>query len=605
MAIGLPFLSKSVILTCTYLAALLSMSSPPSDSYYDTGTLNDEYDFVIVGGGSAGSVVANRLSSNPQVSVLLMEAGRAEDATTRVPMHAIFLFHGPYDWDYKTVPQSNACLGYNDNRSVWARGKGLGGSSITNFMMYVRGNRRDYDLWAENGATGWSYEEVLPYFKSIETFNIPEYAKNGYHGENGELPIAYTTTHTPLSDAFLKGCMELGYKYVDYNGPSQTGCSRLQTNIKDGHRISTAKAFLQPIVKERRNLHISLESMATKIHFKGQRAVGVHFEKNGAKRFVRAKKEVILSAGAIGSAQLLLLSGVGPKKELEKHKIPVVAELPVGKNLQDHVFVGGLAATTNQNYGLDTRTFSALTSYAYDGAGPLAVPAAVEGVWFMSSSYINASMDFPDIEHVLFSASPSAEETEAFLLDLGIKREVYQKYFRSRRSVEGFMIAPVLNRLKSRGEIKLNSTDPHDHPIIDPRYFTHPDDILVAIEAGKRALDLLNTNAMKALGTKIWDVPFPGCEHHVLWSDGYLECLARHQTHTSWHYCGTCAMGNSDRSVVDPRLRVRGGVKNLRVIDASIMPDIVSGNLNAATIMIGAKGATMVLEDYSLMISPK
>lgn len=600
MAIGLPVFSKSVVLQTSYFLALLSTSSPPPDSYYDRGILNDQYDFVIVGGGSAGSVVANRLSANPHVSVLLIEAGRAEDASTQVPLHATLHFHGPYDWDYKTVPQSDACFGYEGNRSVWTRGKGLGGSSIINFMMYVRGNSRDFDHWAENGATGWSYDEVLPYFKSVETFNIPEYAKNGYHGGNGEVPISHPVMHTPLSDAFLDGCMELGYKYIDYNGPSQTGCARIQANVKDGQRVSTAKAFLRPIVKERLNIHISLESFATKIHFEGKRAVGVHFEKNGVKRFVRAKKEVILSAGAIGSAQLLLLSGVGPSEELEKHKVPLVADLPVGKNLQDHILVGGLAAMTNENYGLDSRGFSALASYVFDSAGPLAVPAGEEVVWFSISSFVNASLDFPDIEHVLFPGSPSSEETESFLVDTGLRQEVYDKYFLPHRDLPGFMIGPMLNRLKSRGTITLQTTDPYDHPIIDPKYFSHPDDLLVATEAAKKTLELMDTKAMKALGAKLWDIGYPGCDGYVMWSDDYLKCLAQHQTHTCYHYCGTCAMGNDTRSVVDPRLRVRGGVKNLRVMDASIMPDIVSGNLNAATIMIGAKGAAMVLEDHNL-----
>ncbi|XP_064460196.1 4-pyridoxate dehydrogenase-like isoform X2 [Ornithodoros turicata] len=553
-----------------------------------------------VGGGSAGSVVANRLSANPKVSVLLIEAGRAEDATIRVPLYAMLHLRGPYDWNYKTVPQEHACLGYKDRRSVWARGKGLGGSSLINFMMYVRGNKRDYDLWSENGATGWSYEEVLPYFKSIETLDIPEHANNGYRGDSGELPISFPSFHTLVSDAFLEGCKELGYKYTDYNGASQTGYSRVQFNIKNGHRYSAARAFLEPIVKERPNLHITLDSMATKIHFKGKTAVGVHFEKNGAKHFVRAKKEVILSAGAIASPQLLMLSGVGPNEELRKHNIDVVADLPVGKNLQDHIFVGGVSALTEENHAVDTRSLSAITSYAYDGAGPLAIPGAVEVLAFMSSSFVNETLDYPDIEHVLFSATPSAEETETFLYDLGYTYDLYSKYFLPRRGKFGFMICPVLNRLKSRGEITLNTTNPYDHPIIDPKYFTHPDDVEVAIQATKRTLQFIETKAMKAIGAKLWDIPFPYCVHHTPWGDEYLECVVRHLTQTAWHYCGTCAMGVDDKAVVDPRLRVRGGVKNLRVIDASIMPEIVSGNINAATLMIGAKGAALVLEDNNL-----
>ncbi|XP_064459366.1 uncharacterized protein LOC135369777 [Ornithodoros turicata] len=603
MFFQLPCLPKWVLFAYAYMVSLLTGWGPPADSYYDTDALIDSYDFLVVGGGSAGSVLANRLSANPGVRVLLIEAGAGPSAAIEVP--SLFGAHNtcPHDWNYRTVPQKNACLGLDEQRSRWTRGKVLGGSSAINAMVFVRGNKRDYDQWAENGATGWSYKDVLPYFKSIESFNIPEYAENGYHGKEGELPINYASVHSAASDAFLEACKELGYEHVDYNGPSQTGCSRVQFNIRDGRRVSSAKAFILPVVKQRPNLHVSLRSTATKIEFEGKQAVGVHFEKDGAHHYVRATREVVLSAGAVASPQLLMLSGVGPKDHLRDLKIDVVADLPVGQNLQDHAFVGGLAATVHPDSTLQTRTLSALFSYFLHRDGPMSIPAGVEGLAFLHTPFVNASLDFPDIELIYAANPPSSEESEGFYRDLGFKQEAYNKYFLPKRGEDGVQFFTVLNRLKSTGEIKLKSTNPYEHPLIDPKYFSHPEDILVAIEAAKKTLEVFDSKAMKLLGAKRWDIPFPGCEDKTHWSDEYLECLARHLTFTTWHFCGTCAMGDDENAVVDPRLRVRGGVSNLRVIDASVMPYIVTGNLNAPTNMIGAKGAAMILEDHGLAVA--
>ncbi|XP_064459364.1 uncharacterized protein LOC135369776 [Ornithodoros turicata] len=598
MIFQLPEAPKWALFAFAYMLSLLCGWTPPSSSYFNTDNLHDAYDFIVVGGGSAGSIVANRLSANPDFKVLLIEAGGAPSAGTEIPSY--FGLHNdcPFEWQFKTVPQKNACLALEGQRSKWTRGKVLGGTSVINSMMYVRGNRRDYDQWAENGATGWSYEEVLPYFKSIETFQIPDYATNGYHGDRGELPITYSAMHSLSSDAFLKGCSELGYSYVDYNGPSQTGHSRVQFNIQNGLRVNAAKAFIQPIIKERPNLHIVLDGVATKIEFKDKHAVGVHFEKNGAKHYVRAEKEVILSAGSIGSPHLLMLSGVGPKEHLQEHKIKVVADLPVGQNLQDHIFVGGIAGTMEEGATLPPRSLSSFLSYLLHGNGPMAIPGGIEALAFMSTSFVNASLDFPDVELIYIASSLASSSSESYLRDMGLKQEVFNKYFLPKRGETSFYIGTLLNRLKSTGEIRLNSTDPHDHPLLDPKYYSHPEDIQVAVESAKKALAVMDTKAMKSVGTKRWNIPLPGCEDKELWSDAYLDCLARHLTFTSWHFCCTCAMGEDKSSVVDPRLRVRGGLKNLRVIDASIMPFIVTGNLNAPAHMIGAKGAAMILEDH-------
>ncbi|CAN7985730.1 unnamed protein product, partial [Ixodes hexagonus] len=440
-----------------------------------------------VGGGSAGCLLANRLSADPQVTVLLLEAGGLEDAATDVPLFALLHFHGRYDWDYYTVPQEESCQTPSRSSvqsSPWSKGKVLGGCSVVNFMMYVRGNRRDFDSWAHDyGAKGWSYDEVLPHFKSIETFNVKAFADNGYHGHEGELPIDYPNTQTALSDAFLEAGKELGYDYVDYNGPTQTGkcCfSRIQANIKKGHRYSSSKSFIKPVVKKRKNLDISLLSLATKILFEGKRAVGVEFERGAEYLKVLARREVIVSCGAIGTPQLLMLSGIGPAQHLQELGIPVVADLPVGESLQDHFFVGGIAATTRKRAELNVDSTSVITEYAFKSKGPLAVPAGIETVAFVSTPYVNASLDHPDVEIALMSVAPSSKDGERYLMDTGLKQEVYDAYYKPHRGKPSFQLTATLNRPKSRGYLRLNSTDPHDKPLINPNYLSHPDDVKVA-----------------------------------------------------------------------------------------------------------------------------
>lgn len=575
--------------------SLLHLEKGPLLSSYDAKHLKDSYDYIIVGGGTAGCVLANRLSANPSRTVLLIEAGGVENAATDVPLFALLHFHGPFDWDYVTEPQQKACQGMNGKKCFWARGKALGGSSVTNFLKFVRGNRRDFDLWEKNhGATGWSYKDVLPYFKKFENYKDPNLDKN-YRGNEGELPITHAATQTPLVPTFLKAGQELGYPIVDYNAAEQTGFSAIQATILNGRRQSAAKSFIDPIHKERSNLHISLESHVTQVLFEQKRAVGVKFVKHDKAKTVKATREVILSAGAIGSTQLLLLSGVGPKGDLEKLGIPVVADLPVGKSLQDHVFVPGVAATTKDNVEVWPQTVGAALEYALQKKGPLSLPAGLEAVAFMNTSY--GTRDYPDVEILLLSISPASVEGERLFKDFGVRKDIYDSYFLPKRGKNVFQISPVLNRLKSRGFLKLRSKNYKDPPVLDPRYFTHPDDLDIAAQAMNEVIRIYKSKAFAALGTELWDIQLPPCKQHSMWNTEYLKCMAMHLAHTSWHQCCTNPMGSGNKAVVDPRLRVRGGVTALRVVDASIMPDIVSANLNAATYMIGEKGAAMILED--------
>ncbi|XP_064470524.1 glucose dehydrogenase [FAD, quinone]-like [Ornithodoros turicata] len=538
--IGLP----AVVLQ-SLLGLLDIMNLPPADFYYEKGIIEfqSEYDFVVVGGGSSGCVVANRLSANPNVSVLLIEAGRAEDLIARIPLASLVHTYD-FSWWSRTVPQHSACLAYEDHSCPTIRGRVLGGGSVINAMQFVRANRRDYDDWASNGAEGWAYDDVLPYFKSIERFEISQFYEEAYHSKTGEVPDNYAPFRSQLSRAYLQGLTDVGYNVIDYNGASQTGHSFTQFNQDRGERFSSSRAFITPVIQERDNLRVTLRSVAT--------------------------------------------------------KIPVRANLPVGRNLQDHHITGGVAATMEENAGIDARNLSMASDYFISRSGPLTVNAGVEIQAFFKSALAMPENDRPDTQAFLVSLSPATAEAELGSRALGIRQDVYDAYYRPNRDKFCFMIVPIVLRPASRGSVTLRSANYEDSPVVDPRYFSHPDDIRAAVEGAKEAMKVLYTPPMRALGVKPWNLTMPGCEGHELWSDPYIACLSMHLTETAWHFVGTCAMGNGTDAVVDARLSVIGGIKGLRVVDCSIMPNIVSGNTNVPAMMIGAKGAAMILQDHGL-----
>lgn len=530
------------------------------------------FDYIIVGGGSAGCVLANRLSADPAVKVCLLEAGPPDSSPfIRMPIGIIWLMMSrTLNWRYHTEPQA----GLHGRRLFWPRGKTLGGSSSSNAMIYTRGHPSDYDHWAALGNRGWSYADLLPLFKRSQHH---EAGAGAYHGAGGPLNVAEQRSPNPLTAVFLQAAATAGYPLnADFNGASQEGVGRYHLTQKNGERWSVARAYLHPVL-QRPNLTVVTGAHASSILLEGKHARGVAYLKDGKRHEVHAAREVILSGGAINSPQLLLLSGIGPKQELARHGIPLAHELPgVGQNLQDHLDVLLVQrCTAPVSLGISWRNLlpqaGHLLNYLWRRRGPFTTNSA-EGGGFVKSR--------PDL------AAPD--------LQLHFTPAHLDGHGRSLRHVKatmlghGYALHVCELRPRSRGRIGLHSADPAAHALIEPAYLSHPDDLDNMVRGVRAARAILAQPAFDALrGEEI----SPGAQ---VQSDDEIRDFIRRKAETIYHPVGTCKMGHDDMAVVDDTLAVRG-MQGLRVVDASIMPTLIGGNTNAPTVVIAEKAADMML----------
>lgn len=572
------------------------------DDFRSSNAAENEFDFIIVGAGTAGCALANRLSENPKWKVLLLEAGRQENLVMDIPLLVNFLqLNREINWSYQPQSSNNSCLAMHNNRCNWPRGRVMGGSSVLNYMIFTRGNRRDYDNWAALGNTGWSYEEVLPYFKKLEESRIPN-EETHLRGHDGHITVSELDWKSTSARQFVKAAEELGLPYLDYNGQQQVGVSFLQTSTRDGARASSNVGYLYPI-KNRKNLFIRKEAMVTKIIIDPvtKTATGVKYYQNKKYYTVKARKEVIVSAGAINSPQLLMLSGIGPVEHLQKLNIKTIADLPVGYNLMDHTAPGAITIKVNvSTLSLDDVTTQAFVDFQ-NGKGPLTSIGGCESLVFWDLDNQEDLDGWPDIE--LLQVGGSIHSFNVFRRNFGIRDDLFETLFGDlqKNNVQAFSVMPMVLRPKSRGRILLKSTNPFVYPKIYSNYFTDPEgnDLRVSVNGIKKVIEMLDTDAMRKIDAKLHDVPIPACAKYQFGTDDYWKCHSKHFTFTIYHYSGTCKMGpvGDSSAVVDPRLRVHG-VNRLRVIDASIFPEIIAGHPNGPVYMIAEKAADMIKEDW-------
>ncbi len=516
-------------------------------------------DYIVVGAGSAGCVVAARLSEDPSVSVLLLEAGKPDKKQDiHIPAAFSNLFHTEYDWDYRTVPQAEL-----DNRELyWPRGKVLGGSSSINAMMWVRGVPADYDAWAKAGNAGWSYDELLPYFKRSED---TERHDPHHTGKGGPITVEEPRDPNPAVQMFVDACVQAGIpRNSNANVGTNEGVDVTQVSQHRGRRMSTAAGYIKPALG-RPNLTVETEAHVTRVIIENGRAVGVTYVVGSELRMARCEREVVLSGGAVNSPQLLMLSGIGDADHLRSVGIEPIADLPgVGSNLSDHLASGVIMTSTRKDTLVAAETPRQIADYLVRRKGLLTSNVG-EAFAFVKSS---DDLEGPDIE-LIFAPVPFLDHGDTEPWD------------------HGYTIGVILLQPKSRGTIRLASDDPLQAPLIDPAYLTAGDDLDISIWGVKKAFEVFATRPLADI------VSQPMRPERMPESDADIEAAIRRYGETLYHPVGTCAMGVDDDGVVDPELRVKG-VAGLRVADASVMPTINRGHTNAPAIMIGEKAAELL-----------
>jgi len=543
-----------------------SPASAPGDIGTSGGRVPDTFDFVVVGGGSGGCAVAGRLSEDPRTSVALLEAGGAGDnwVVTTPGALALMVPSKLNNWAFDTVPQAslNGRVGYQP------RGKGLGGSSAINAMVYIRGHRSDYDQWASLGNAGWSFADVLPYFKRSE--DNADFGGD-YHGKGGPLPVNKLRTDNPVQQTFLQAAREAQFRIrEDFNAEDHEGLGLYQVTQKNGERWSAARAYIHPHLATRANLRVETTAQATRILFEGKRAVGVEYRQGTETRQIRARREVIIASGAFQTPQLLMLSGIGDHAALARHGIATTHHLPgVGQNLQDHpdfifAYMSDSPYFTGMSFSGIVHQLRAIMQYRRERRGPMTSNFAECGGFLKT----RADLDVPDIQ-----------------LHFGMA--IVDDHGRKRRWGRGFSCHVCLLRPKSRGSVALHSADPMAAPLIDPNFLGEVDDLESMVAGYKTTRRLMETPAMRALEKK-------DLFTESVRTDDDIRALLRARVDTVYHPVGTCKMGVGDPlAVVDLKLRVYG-LEGLRIVDASVMPTLIGGNTNAPTIMIGEKAADMI-----------
>ncbi|XP_022112543.2 glucose dehydrogenase [FAD, quinone] [Pieris rapae] len=584
------------------------------DSYSLPGGLTEpysEYDFIIIGAGSAGCALANRLSKNRNITVLLLEVGKTEQLVTDIPAIAPYFQSTDYAWDYYMEPQTGVCMGMENERCYWPRGKAVGGTSVINYMIYTRGRPQDWDRIAADGNYGWSYKDVLKYYIELEKSYLNGLEKVPHRGRDGDLPVEFISYKTKLREAFLDAGVVLGHPTVDYNAPDKFGFGSVQATISRGHRQSAAKVFLHTH-KNRRNLHILPETRATKIliNQETKTAYGIEYVRNNALHTVRARKEVILSAGPIASPQLLMLSGMGPRDHLTSLGIPVIENLPVGKVLYDHISFPALIFTLNEtNLSLienKITDFPHILDWLKNGDNVFSSPGGVEAIGYIKTPLSDdPDPTVPDIELISIGGSFLSDGgkggSRAIRRGMRISESLINDAFGPIDGTDTWSAIPMLLHPKSVGRIELKDSNPYSNPKMYGNYLTDKKDVATFVASIRHIQKLVQTPPFQRYGAKLYPGHLKTCRQFTFDTDDYWECAVRTVTATLHHQISSCRMGpdNDPMAVLDPELRVRG-IKKLRVVDTSVIPRTTSAHTNGPGMMIGLKAADMIRKSWNI-----